>query len=266
MEYFSYEEAKVYLTDFWWFNPQEILCFKQKYFELAKIDPRLPKNPANFYRNNVEFFAFSSIFGEECFTFKEAKKFCSEKYSNLSSHVDLQGFYKSLRKCESRLPSAPYVAYREKWTNWAEFFNTQQLNVESPYYSFDELKSLCIEKYKKQKDKPINLQKFFQSFKHQDDKIPKNPFLYYGKTCEWKSWQDLFGLELLAWGSYNEAKDFCVKMYQKEVTKPSNLATYYLTLRETYQKEIALPRHPDSFYAKTNEWQSFKSLFDVIES
>lgn len=264
MEHLSYEKAKTYLTDYWWFNPQEILCFKQKYFELVKYDLRLPKEPEKFYRNDVEFFAFSSLFGEEYFTFEEAKKFSSEKYSNLSNHVDLQGFYKLLRKSEPRLPSAPYVAYRKEWIDWAEFFNTQQLNVKSPYYSLDELKSHCIEKYKKQKDNPINLQKFFQSFKHEDEKIPKNPFSYYGKTGEWKSWQALFGLEVLEWVSYKEAKDFCVEMYQKEVKKPTNLAIYYLALREEYQEQITLPRHPESFYAKTNEWQSFKSLFGVI--
>jgi hypothetical protein len=263
MERYSYEEAKTYLTDYWWFNPQEIVCFKQKYFELAEVDLRLPNDPVSFYRNDIEFFAFSSLFGEERFTLKEAKKFCSEKYSNLSSHLDLQGFYKSLRKDESRLPSAPYVAYREDWTNWAEFFNTQQLNVKSAYYSLDELKFLCIEKYKKQKDIPINLQNFFQCFKHEDEKIPKNPYKYYGKTGEWKSWQDLFGLEVLVRVCYKEAKDFCVDMYQKEVHRPTNLATYYLSLRETYREQISLPRHPESFYAKTNEWQSFKSLFDV---
>jgi hypothetical protein len=264
VQHYSYEEAKTYLADYWWFNPQEVLCFKQKYLELAKVDLRLPNDPVSVYRNDIEFFAFSSVFGEEHFTFEEAKKCCSEKYSNLSSHLDLQFFYNSLRKDESRLPSAPDVAYREDWTNWAEFFNTQQLNFKSLYYSLDELKSICTEKYKNQKDVPINLQNFFQCFKHEDEKIPKNPYKYYGKTGEWKSWQDLFGLQKLVWISYKEAKEFCVNMYQKEVQKPTNLAMYYLAIREVYQKQIILPRHPESFYAKTNEWQSFKSLFDVV--
>jgi len=212
----------------------------------------------------TSFFAFSTLFGEEFFTFDEAMPYCSRAYSKFKIHVDLQSFYKSLRLEESRLPSVPYITYKDQWVTWAEFFNTQQLEVVSTYYSLTELRTLCRKKYAEQDKKPANLQKFFQSFKHEDEKIPKNPFSFYRQTGEWVNWKDLFGLESNKWLNYQSAQEFCVKCYQQETVKPTNLAIYYLALREAYKEEVNLPRHPESYYAKTNEWHSFKSLFVAV--
>lgn len=264
MYYFSYQETRNYLSDYWWFNPQAIESFEDKYFELAAHNSSLPADPESIYGVDTAFFAFSTLFGEEFFTFDEAMNYCSKAYSELKNHVDLQNFYKFLCLKESRLPCAPYVAYKNQWETWAEFFNTKQLMVKSKYYSLTELRILCKEKYEAQDEKPINLQNFFQSFKHEDEKIPKNPFLYYRKTGEWLGWKHLFGFETNKWATYKAAQQFCIKMYQKQSVKPTNLASYYLALREFHQEKIRLPRHPDSYYAKTNKWHSFKSLFGVV--
>jgi len=264
MNYLSYEEIQGYLIDYWWFNPQKIGNFEIKYFELAAQNSRLPTDPISFFRSDTSFFAFSTLFGEEFFTFEEAMEYCCRAYLKLNRHVNLQDFYKSLRSIEARLPSAPYVSYKDSWKNWAEFFNTKQLVAVPDYYSLSELRTYCINMYKEQIKRPVNLQKFFHSFKHEDKKIPKNPFTFYRKTGEWVSWKDLFGLKRDEWASFQIAQEFCIKKYQEEPDKPNNFAIYYLFLRETYHQEIRLPRHPEAFYAKTNEWQSFKSLFGLF--
>lgn len=264
MDYLSYEATQAYLTDYWWLNPQAIESFEDKYDELVAQSNCLHPDPQSAFRLEVKFFAFSTLFGEDFFTFNEARKYSSKAYSKLKNHVDLQSFYKSLRLEESRLPSAPYVAYKDQWVSWAEFFNIRQLEVVSTYYSLTELRIFCVEKYAEQDKKPVNLQKFFQSFKHENEKIPKNPFTFYRKTGDWVSWKDLFGLETDEWVSFHIAQEFCIKMYQKDIEKPTNLAAYYLALRARHQGEIRLPRHPETYYAKKGEWQSFKALFGVV--
>lgn len=264
MDCLSYTATQTYLTNYWWFNPQVIESFEDKYYELAARNNRLPHDPMNAFALESSFFAFSTLFGEEFFTFEEAIKFCTKAYSELQSHTDLQKIYNLLRSKEARLPSAPSVIYKDKWQSWRAFFNVQQFTIVSKYYSLSELRILCIDKYKAQDKKPVNLQNFFKSFKHGDEKIPKNPFSFYRKPGEWVSWQDLFGLEDNKWASYQAIQEFCLRMYQKEVHKPKNLAVYYLALRKTYEEEISLPRHPESFYAKKNEWKSFKSLFGML--
>ncbi|MEA1989432.1 MAG: integrase repeat-containing protein [Pseudomonadota bacterium] len=264
MNCLSYKETRTYLIDYWWFNPQMIENFEDKYYELVAQNSNLPSDPISAFRFDTRFFAFSTLFGEEFFIFEEAMKYCSSAYSKLNSHVDLQDFYKSLRSGETRLPSVPYIAYKNQWVTWAEFFNTQQLTVVPAYYSLTELRTLCIEKYAEQDRKPANLQIFFQCFKHEDEKIPKNPFAFYRQTGEWVNWKDLFGLESNKWVNYQSAQEFCVKCYQQKTVKPTNLANYYLVLREAYKEEMNLPRHPESYYVKTNEWHSFKTLFGVV--
>lgn len=263
MRTFKYQEAQKFLTDYWWLNPQQIECFEQKYRELAISNPMLPSNPREEFRDDVDFFAFSSLFGEEFFTYCEATEYCSNEYFKLRNHVDLQRLLRALRKKEPRLPSNPACTYKEQWTTWSIFFKVDQLVVEPLFYTFSDLREKCIERLAAEAVKPLNLQKLYQSFKHSDVKIPKNPYLFYKKTGDWVSWNDLFGLETTILADYCTAKDFCIKRYLELRVKPTNLADFYLYIKELHREDISLPRHPDDYYAKTKEWQSYKSLFGL---
>lgn len=265
MDYLSYKATQTFLTDYWWLNPQSIGSFENKYYELVLKNKCLNPNPQSAFGLETSFFAFSTLFGEEFFTFDEATEYCSKAYSKLKKHVDLQNFYKSLRIEESRLPSAPYIRYKDQWVTWAEFFKTEQLKIKSSFYSLAELRKICVKKYEENNRQPFNVQKFFQTFKQEDKRIPKNPYTFYQKTGDWVSWKDLFGLEVDEWASYEHAKEFCIHLYQRKSKKPANLAFYYLKIRESYQDVIRLPRHPDAYYVKKGEWQSFKALFGVVE-
>lgn len=263
MKQFNYQEAQKFLSDYWWLNPQDIESFEKKYQELSARNSRLPNNPREEFRGDVSFFAFSTLFGEEFFTHYEAIEYCSKEYLKLKTHVDLQSLLNVLRKKESRLPSNPAYTYQDKWTTWGDFFKVEQHIIDSPFYTLAELQKKCIEHLTAEALKPKNMQKFYQSFKHFDSRMPKNPYLYYKKTGDWVNWNDLFGLETANWAGYCAAKDFCIKKYFEEQAKPRRLADFYLHIRETYRDEIGLPRHPDEFYAKTNEWKSYKSLFGL---
>jgi hypothetical protein len=49
MRYLSYKETRTYLSDYWWFNPQVIENFEDKYYEIAVQNKRLPPNPHNAF-------------------------------------------------------------------------------------------------------------------------------------------------------------------------------------------------------------------------
>lgn len=263
MKMFNYQATLEFLSDYWWSNPQDIADYEQKYNELAASNSRLSIDPREAFSDDVNFFAFSSLFGEDFFTYEEASEYCSKEYLKLQNHVDLQQLLKILRTKEPRLPSNPAYTYKEKWKTWGNFFKTVQLVKESPFYTLAELRAICIEHLSSAAVKPINLQKFYQSFKHNASKMPKNPYMFYKKTGEWESWNDLFGLETANWAGYSRARSFCIKRCLEDLVKPTRLADFYLQLRECHKEEISLPRHPDEFYAKTNEWQSYKNLFGL---
>lgn len=261
MNKFSYLEAIEFCSNHWYFNPQYIPSFESKYFELVNFEPRLPKKPEEAFKNDIEFFAFSSVFGEEFFTFSEMVDYCSKSVVKLKRKQGLEVFYYQLKKTESRLISNPAKKYAEEWNSWDALFCTQSVVLVSDYYSYQELQEICTRELKQANEQPKNLQKFFQTFKSRDKKIPKNPYSFYKKENFWVSWQDLFGLQTNDLVTFSCAESFCNYMYSSESVKPSDLAKYYLMLRDSYRNEISLPRHPDSFYSKTNEWTSYKSLF-----
>ncbi len=263
MKLFNYQETQVFLSDYWWFNPQDIEDYEQKYHELATSNSRLNTDPRKAFRDDVNFFAFSSLFGEEFFTYKEALEYCSKEYLKLQNHVDLQQFFKTLRLKEPRLPANPASTYKENWTLWCDFFKIELLIVEPSFYLISELRAKCIEHFDLAPVKTKNLQKFYQTFKHNDPKMPMNPYLFYKRTGEWLSWQDLFGFKTNAWDEYFTTREFCIKKYQEAHAKPTDLAKFYLSLRELHRANVSLPRHPESFYAKTKEWKSFNMLFGL---
>ncbi len=260
---FNYKETLEFLSDYWWFNPQDIEDYEKKYHELATSNSRLNTDPRKAFSDHVNFFAFSSLFGEEYFTYEEASECCSKEYLKLTKHVGLYAFYESLRAKEPRLNSNPAFAYKEKWSTWSDLFKSDQIVVESAFYTLSELREKCIEHLRFATVKPKNLQKFYQTFKVSDPKTPKNPYQFFKKTGEWISWNDLFGLETANWSDYSKVRNFCIKKYLEELVKPTRLADFYLQLRERHKEEISLPRHPDEFYAKTNEFLSYKSLFGL---
>lgn len=262
MNQFSYLEATKFCTDYWYYNPQFIRCFETKYFELANTDSRLPYNPRETFRKDVRFFAFSSLFGEAFFTFSELTEYCSEAFSKLQRMQGLENIYYKLKESEPRLISKPAQKYQE-WKGWDNLFSTHSKVFDSDFYSYTELQSVCIGKYQQESEEPKNLQKLFETFKGKDKKIPKNPYSFYKKQNTWRSWRDLFGLKSNEWATMASAVLFCKQMYESEFIKPTDLASYYLKLRDKYSHEIRLPRHPDSFYSKTNEWKSYKSLFGL---
>ncbi|MBR9794282.1 MAG: hypothetical protein GYB58_21315, partial [Gammaproteobacteria bacterium] len=139
----------------------------------------------------------------------------------------------------------------------------RKLQLPTIFYEIQELKIVCIEKIRQAEEKPKNLQKFYNSFKHEDEKFPKNPFIFYNKVGQWESWRELFGLAKDQWLTYQELKDICTNNFIIGNKTSKNLTVLYLKIRDKSTSRKKMPRHPDEFYKNTGEWISYKSLFGL---
>ncbi|WEJ62643.1 hypothetical protein [Thiomicrorhabdus lithotrophica] len=263
---FTYEEAKGFLSDYWYWNPQEIVCYEQKYFEIAENEPRLPDNPIESFRDNVDFFAFSTLFGEYFLTYEEAKDYCTAEYNKLpvdEKPNDLLSYYQKLRKVNNRLPCTPLKKYKNQgWDSIVVMFG---LPEPIAFYSYEQAKDYCTgEYYKLSKDeKPNNLNHFYQELLKGENRLPCNPGQCY-KNYGWMGIRDMFDLpEPIAFYSYEQAKDYCTGEYYKlsKDEKPNSLVCYFQELRKGNNR---LPSSPSVIY-KNQGWVSYRLMFGLPE-
>jgi viroplasmin and RNaseH domain-containing protein len=263
---FTYEEAKEFLSDYWYWNPQEIICYEQKYFEVAENEPRLTDAPIESFRDDVVFFAFSTLFGEDFLTYEEAKQYCTAEYNKLPVDAKPNGllrYYQELRKGENRLPSTPLDMYKNQGWDCIEVM----FGLPEPiaFYTYEEAKHYCTGEYNKlpEGEKPNSLYRYYQELIKGENRLPCNPGQCY-KNYGWMGMRDIFGLpEPISLYSYEQAKDYCIGEYNKlpEGEKPNNLNRYY---QELIKGENRLPCKPDRFY-KNYGWMGIRDMFGLPE-
>ncbi|MEA1989433.1 MAG: hypothetical protein U9N57_09560 [Pseudomonadota bacterium] len=260
-EKFTYEQAREFLTDYWYWNPQEISCFEEKYLEVARFEQRLPISPSDNFYSPDYFFAFSSLFGEEFFTFDEIVEFCSyafQKNSGYSQLVGLKAFYKELRLLESRMPSAPEQFYGV--SSIRMLFGLSQI----AFFTYQEAEEFCTQEYGSlpSDQKPAQLTLFYKKLTSKGPVLPSTPERHY-KGTGWVSYRVLFGLEDIVYLSYEDAFEYCSEEYKKisDNEKPSDLGAFYSTLRD---ENLNLPSTPSAFY-KNKGWVSWRALFELEE-
>lgn len=258
---FIYEQAREYLTDYWYWNPQEILCFEEKYFEVAMLEQRLPANPRECFFSPDHFFAFSSLFGDDFFTFDELVEFCSYEYQQIPEDCKpaaLLGFYKNLRVMEQRMPSAPEQFYGVNSIRM--LFGLKQI----AFFTYQEAEEFCTQKFSNlpSDQKPAQLTLFYKKLSTKEVMLPSTPERHYrGKG--WTSYRVLFGLEDIIHLSYEDASEYCSGEYKKisDNKKPTDLVAFYSVLR---LENLNLPSSPSGFY-KNKGWVSWRALFELEE-
>lgn len=259
---FTFKQAIAYLEDYWYWNPQDISCFEEKYFEIAKSEPRLPGSPKEFYKKNACFFAYSTLFGESYFTYKEAVEYCSNEYNKLSDDEKpsgLRDFYLKLRDSEPRLPCNSDQHYKDKgYVSTFSMFSLDEVN----FFSYEEAVKYCTKQYYKLPDneKPTGLLKFYKTLRSANPKLPSAPDVMY-KSSGYSSPRSLFGLDDVIFFSYEEAAKYCTKQYNKlhDERKRTDLQSYYIELANNNPN---LPTNPQRFY-KGKGYLSLKIMFGL---
>lgn len=122
----NYRQTIKFSSDYVWYNPRNISNYKKEYYSIASLHSNLSLNPEEDFNDDVSYFAYSSLFGEEYFTFEEALEYCSIEYAKLKSSISNQLFINNLRINEERLPASPNIKYKEDWRSWEYFFSSQK--------------------------------------------------------------------------------------------------------------------------------------------
>lgn len=258
---FTYEQTKEFLTNYWYWNPQDISCFEEKYFELVRLEHRMTKNPRAFFYRPDYFFAFSSLFGEEFFTLDELVEFCTYKYRQtpeFDKPTAFRAFYEDLRKSEPRMPSAPEQLY--SLSSIRMLFGLEEIL----FFNYQDARVYCIREYESlpKNRKPKQLTRFYKKLSDKEPMLPSTPSRSY-KGKGWVSYRALFDLENIVHLSYEDANEYCSEEYKKapEKEKPTDLKVFYSNLRK---KNSGLPSSPDKFYVKKG-WVSWGEFFGLEE-
>jgi hypothetical protein len=256
---FTYLQAREFLTDYLYWNPQEISCFEEKYIEVAKFEQRLPKNPSDCFYSPDYFFAFSSLFGEEFFTSDEIVEFCSFEYQKIpddSKPATLLDFYKKLRVIESRMPSGPDQTYG--LSSIRVLFGLEKI----VFFTYQDARAYCIREYEKlpKNKKPKQLTRFYKKLSSREARLRSSPNRDY-MDKGWVSFRVTFGLEDIVHLSYEEAVAYCSEEYKKLPNKerPTDLKFFYSDLRD---KNVNLLSTPSKCY-KNMGWVSWGVLFGL---
>tara|TARA_R110001583_G_scaffold26533_16_gene95565 strand:+ start:1531 stop:6426 length:4896 start_codon:yes stop_codon:yes gene_type:complete len=215
----------------------EIYCLKE-YMRRYKEDPRLPKNPIDYYSDELSLesnFLFFNDNSAQGFypTLAKAQK------ATLALGVRSKAEYNRLYRKDPRLPSNPDQYYVKEWPlkNGFAFFLGELIENFYPTLSEAILSIQALEIYS------INEYSFRY---HEDHRLPENPIDYYSDELALKKNFSFF--------NKNSPKVYYPTLAQAKI------ATLALRIRSRseynlfYRRDPRLPAHPERYYVK--EWPS----------
>ena len=209
-----------------------------EYGEEYKKDPRLHSMPMRFYIEDWK--TWNDFLGKE----EAVEKYATLQEASQSAQklgLKTKGEYDQYYKRDVRLPAAPYLSYKEDWTNFTEFLGRKKSRrYETLHDASQATQRLGI----------TSNGQYRKEYK-QDPLLVVNPHREY--ASDWESWEYYFGKDKYHSSNYstvNEASKAAQKLkirtrkvYQKD---------------KAYKQDPLLPAAPDVFYKKTwTSWSDF---------
>lgn len=222
----------------------------------------IPVTPDTFYRASGDWISWGKFLGVKdeiasskivYASYKEAKNFVHNlKFRNKSD------WNKNKYRLPNNIPKIPdaFYKFRGEWEGWEKFLNINIIKGRKPsalpnprMKSYEEVSRYAQENNLK------NVVDWEVNKKNLPSGIPKDPRQYFTRLNQWYGWPKFFNtnhlnkLNKISYLSYKEAKDYAKKLgfnFRDEWVKnaknlPSNI-----------------PRSPDIFYSKSNEWEDWK--------
>ena len=204
------------------------LTIQKEYYKGYKQDPKLPRQPAEFYANEwVSWYDFLGREGPEgkYATYDEASEVA--QLLGLKSHQEYIKGYKQ----DPKLPSAPSALYRRDWVGWHNFLGTER-PVEK-YATYAEASAAA------QKQGFVLFSEYVNGYLR-DPKLPSDPRTTYAE--DWSDSYDFLGTERPEekYATYDEASEVVQQLGFKSQQE------YF----KGYKQDPKLPRDPFKFYVK----------------
>lgn len=219
--------------------------------ERKKNNHDWPSNPEQIYGQLI----WSKVLCEKWFSYDEARAYCEER--GIDSYASL----KKARKSNKLLPSNPTKFYK-KDLKGELFFTPRSKNGDQEFYSFEEVKSIVINKLKYEfnlNSSPrwrIEISKIFRQYPHLINKIPSRPDSVYMHSG-WLGWTNFLGNEKPILYTFNELKTL---VRREKITTCSSLFHY-----RKNKPDYRIPSNPKITY-NTSGWISYPHLFGTRKS
>jgi hypothetical protein len=229
----------------------------------------IPLRPDMFYRASGDWISWGNFLGvkDEIASSKivyasylEAKNFAHNLKLKYKSDWN-----KNKYRLPNNIPKIPDVFYefRGEWEGWEKFLNINIIKGKisstsrnPTMKSYEEVSKYAQEKNLK------NVVDWEVNKKNLPSGIPKDPRQYFTRLKQWYGWPKFFNTSYInkrievPYLSYKDTKEFAKKLkfnFRDEWVKnaknlPSNI-----------------PKSPDIFYSKTNEWEDWKIFLNSDE-
>ncbi|MDH5896163.1 VPA1269 family protein [Vibrio splendidus] len=205
----------------------------QEYRKKRKLDPRLPYNPEDKYRDTWR--SFKHFWGTEKLWYKFYSE-ASNAAQNLGITSQIQ--YSKLYREDSKLPSMPLRVYEKDWTGWKRFLGLdEKMNYETLEQAAKAAQKLKIRSWSDYKNR----------YK-QDILLPGCPHVVY--KSEWKGVKTFLNL--------SPSADF-YETYEEAIlaVRSLNILTG-VEYKKRYKEDPKLPSHPSEKYCQ--EWTSMSDF------
>lgn len=246
--YLSFEDAKNFM--------RENKIKSEKQWQDYRIKNNIQNIPFKLERTYSKFWkGFADFFGNEPFTFNEAKNYI--KNFEIRSSRAYYDFVRNHKETD-RLPLVPYRVFKDSgWKDWKDYLGYEKRNSQKKEYaSFDTAKEFCAK------------MKFLNG-KEYANYIRKNPRPYLNKlftlnperiyeNSGWIGWADYLGntafeFKYKNFATYEEAKKIISKFQLMSVQK-------FQAFSKTENRPSNIPANPYGHYSKTNEWKGWKDF------
>lgn len=210
-----------------------------RYKELAQDDgKKIPSNPNLRYQemgwvNWYSFLGTENALKKDFLSFEEAKK--AVKANNISTQQDYHSRYREVKG----LPSAPYLAYKNEWQGFQDFFG-----IEREYMSYDEAKVFI------QKHNIATQQEYKKRYKEISDSLSSDPRRIYGKS--WKGWGDFLSAGRGRYATLTEARKI---VRQNKIKNVRQYQKFCSTYNKTAEKKLYT--NPNVSYKRISSWDEF---------
>ncbi|WP_374439505.1 gamma-mobile-trio integrase GmtZ [Pseudomonas panipatensis] len=209
-----------------------------QYSEMYQLDPRLPSDPRQYYKDWSGWIDFLGSF--------QIRYSSLEKASDAARQLGITNSteYKSRYKEDPKLPSNPSSYYQDEWLGWRSF-----LGKDPPVEKYKEFESAM----RAARGLGIRTKTQYKSYLKKDPKLPWNPNEVY--PDEWPGWEGFLGVP--------EVEPFYENLAEAKAAVARLNIRSWAEYAQRRHLDPRLPWDPRAKYPK-KEWVGASAFFQVI--